>query len=191
MLKATLLGSLRETRGLPDPAKCQMGILILQKGIEREENLKKQKEENKLVPIVIRVPKDKKTMIEKLAIKQGKSEADVVRSGIDKELNLQTYKDNLDIIIKELDGFIDAKLDPFIKSQRKILVKNLRTNAINTYLQGEILSKIFGDEMHKQFMTMLNNARKKANYFVNRDTQGMTKEDLYDFYSIGDLYRNE
>ena len=58
--------------------------------------MKKQKEENKLVPIVIRVPKDKKTMIEKLAIKQGKSEAEVVRSGIDKELNLQTYRDNLD-----------------------------------------------------------------------------------------------
>lgn len=153
--------------------------------------MKDKKQENKLVPIVIRVSKDKKTMIEKLAIKQGKSEADVVRSGIDKELNLQAYRDNLDFIIKELDGFIDAKLDPFIKSQRKILVKNLRTNAINTYLQGEILSKLFGDEMHKQFRTMLNNARKKANYFVNRDTQGMTKEDLYDFYSIGDLYRNE
>lgn len=153
--------------------------------------MKKQKEENKLVPIVIRVPKDKKNMIEKLAIKQGKSEADVVRSGIDKELNLQAYKDNLDFIIKELDRLIDAKLDPFIKSQRKILVKNLRTNAINTYLQGEILSKIFGDEMHKQFMTMLNNARKKANNFVNRDTKGMTEQDLYDFYYIGDVYRNE
>lgn len=153
--------------------------------------MKKQKEENKLVPIVIRVPKDKKAMIEKLAIKQGKSEADVVRSGIDKELNLQTYRDNLDFIIKELDGFIYAKLEPFINSQRKILVKNLRTNAINTYLQGEILSKLFGDEMHKQFKTMLNNARKKANYFVNRDTKGMTEQDLYDFYYIGDVYRNE
>lgn len=130
-------------------------------------------------------------MIEKLAVKQEKSEADVVRSGIDKELNLQAYRDNLDFIIKELDRLIDAKLDPFIKSQRKIHIKNLRTNAINTYLQGEILSKIFGDGMHKQFMTILSNARKKANYFVNRDTKGMTEQDLYDFYYIGDVYRNE
>ena len=64
---------------------------------------------------------------------------DEVRAGIDKELSLQIYKDNLDFIIKELDSVIDAKLEPFIKSQRKINAKHLRTSAINTYLQGEVL----------------------------------------------------
>ena len=38
---------------------------------------------------------------------------------------------------------------------------------------------------------MLNNARKKANYYVSRDQEGMTKMDLYDFYIIGDIYREE
>lgn len=161
--------------------------------------MKEQKEEEKLVPVIVRIPKYKKNMLEKLATKQGRYEADIVRSGIDKELDLQIYKDNLDFIIKdnldfiikELDRMIDAKLDPFIKSQRKINAKNLRTSAINTYLQGEVLYRLLGDDMHKNFIEMLTKARKKANYYINHDTENMSKQDLYDFYTIGEMYRNE
>ena len=45
--------------------------------------------------------------------------------------------------------------------------------------------------MHKDFIKMLNEARKKANYYISRDTESMSKQDLYDFYTIGELYRNE
>lgn len=147
--------------------------------------------ENNLVTIVIRIPKQKKEMIEKLASKKGVYEADIIRSGIEKELNLQIYKDNLDLIIKELDRLIDEKLKPFINSQRKLSVKNLRTNAINTYLIGEVFSKILGDQMHKEFLTILENARKKANYYITREIENMSAKDLYDFYTIGEMYRNE
>lgn len=153
--------------------------------------MKEKSEEEKLVPIVVRIPKHKKEMLEKLATKQGVFESDIIRNGIDKELNLQIYRDNLDFIIKELDNMINAKLDPFIKSQRKINAKNLRTSAINTYLQGEVLYRLLGDDMHKQFTQMLTNARKKANYYINHDTENMSKQDLYDFYTIGEMYRNE
>ena len=147
--------------------------------------------ENNLVTIVIRIPKQKKEMIEKLASKKGVYEADIIRSGIEKELNLQIYKDNLDLIIKELDRLIDEKLKPSINSQRKLSVKNLRTNAINTYLIGEVFSKILGDQMHKEFLTILENARKKANYYITREIENMSAKDLYDFYTIGEMYRNE
>ena len=153
--------------------------------------MKEQKEKEKLIPIIVRIPKYKKDMLEKLATKQGIYEADVIRNGIDKELDIQMYKDNMDFIIKELDNMIDAKLYPFIKTQRKINAKNLRTSAINTYLTGEVLHRLLGDEMHKDFIQMLNNARKKANYYINRDTDNMSKQDLYDFYTIGEMYRNE
>lgn len=153
--------------------------------------MKEQKEKEKLIPIIVRIPKYKKDMLEKLATKQGIYEADVIRNGIDKGLDIQMYKDNMDFIIKELDNMIDAKLDPFIKTQRKINAKNLRTSAINTYLTGEVLHRLLGDEMHKDFIQMLNNARKKANYYINRDTDNMSKQDLYDFYTIGEMYRNE
>lgn len=152
----------------------------------------KKKNEEEIVRVVAKIPKYKKEMIQKIVEKSSYNTAsDLIRAGIDKELNLQIYKDNLDFIIKELDKLIEAKLDPFIKSQRKINVKNLRTNAINTYLVGEVFSKILGDDMHEEFLKLLANARKKANYFVNKDTSGLTEKDLYDFYYIGELYRNE
>ena len=149
------------------------------------------KEKEKMVTIVVRIPKYKKEMLEQLASKQGKYESDIIRSGIEKELNIQMYKDNLDFIIKKLDKMLDAKLKPFIASQRKLNAKYLRTTAINTYLIGEILNKLFGDEMHKQFIELLSKARSKANYYINHDTENMSKQDLYDFYTIGEPYRNE
>ena len=153
--------------------------------------MKEKNEEERLVPIIVRIPKAKKEMIKKLANKQGRFEADIIRNGIDKELDLEMNKSNLDFIMKEIDIMIDKKLEPFINDQRRINAKYLRTNAVNTYLQGEIFSRLFGDDLHKQFMNMLSNARKKANYYISRDTEGMTKEDLYDFYTIGEIYRNE
>ena len=153
--------------------------------------MKKDNAKEKLVPIIVRLPKEKKEMLEKLASKQGRFESDIIRSGIEKELNIQMYNDNLDFIVKQLDRILDARLSPFIKSQRKLTAKYLRTSAINTYLLGEFFDKILGDDMHKNFIKMLNNARNKANYYISRDTENMTKEDLYDFYTIGEIYRNE
>lgn len=82
-------------------------------------------------------------------------------------------------------------MNPFIKSQRKINAKYLRTSAINTYLQGEVLARLLGDDMHKDFVKMLSKAREKANCYINHDTEGMDKKDLYDFHEIGEIYRDE
>lgn len=154
--------------------------------------MEKKNNEESLEKITIRLPKTKKEMLIKVVEKSSyNSISELVRAGIDKELNLQVYRDNLDFIIKELDGMLDAKLKPFIQSQRKINAKYLRTSAINTYLQGEVLYRLLGDDMHKNFIQMLTNARKKANYYINHDTKDMTEQDLYDFYTIGEMYRNE
>ena len=53
------------------------------------------------------------------------------------------------------------------------------------------MKNLLGDEYYEQFNMMLNNARKKANYYISRDTEGMSKMDLYDFYNIGDIYKEE
>ncbi len=86
---------------------------------------------------------------------------------------------------------IDEKLKPFINSQRRINTKYLKTSDINTYLQGEVLSRLLGADMHKDFVNMLSNAMKKANYYITHDAEGMDKKDLYDFYEIGEIYRDE
>ena len=154
--------------------------------------MKSREESEKLVRVTINIPKYKKEMITKIVEKSTYNNvSELIRAGIDKELNIQMYKDNLDFIIKELDCMLDEKLKPFIASQRKINAKYLRTITINTYLNGEIMSKLLGDTMHKNFIQMLKTARKQANYYISRDTEGMSKKDLYDFYEIGEPYRNE
>lgn len=154
--------------------------------------MKEKKAEEDFIKLTFRLPRYKKEMMHKIVEKSSyNSLAELIRSGIDKELNLQIYKDNLDFIIKELDKLIDTKLDPFIKSQRKLNAKYVRTTAINTYLIGEVFAKLLGDDMHKEFVKILSDARKKANYFVNKDLTGMEEKDLYDFYYIGEPYRNE
>lgn len=154
--------------------------------------MENKKANEKLEKLTIRISKNKKEMLKKMVEKSSyNSISELARAGIDKELNIEMYKENLDFIIKALDQMLDEKLKPFIASQRKLNAKYLRTSVINTYLQGEVMNKLLGDNMHKDFIKMLNEARKKANYYISRDTECMSKQDLYDFYTIGELYRNE
>ena len=105
---------------------------------------KKDKEE--YVKMVVKIPKSKKEMIYNVVAKSSYSTAsDLIRAGIDKELNLQLYKDNLETILQEIDKCIGYKLDGFIKSQRKLYANNVRISAINTYALGEVLKRILGD----------------------------------------------
>lgn len=47
--------------------------------------------------MVIRILKYKKEMIKNIAKNQGRYEADIIRSGIDKKLNLDLYQDKMDL----------------------------------------------------------------------------------------------
>ena len=156
---------------------------------EQGGSLENKKSSEKLEKLTIRISKSKKEMLKKMVEKSSyNSLSEIARAGIEKELNVEMYKESLDFIVKALDQMLDEKLKPFIASQRKINAKYLRTSVINTYLQGEVMYKLLGDDMHKEFINMLNNARKKANYYISRDTEKMHKQDLYDFYTIGELY---
>lgn len=141
---------------------------------------------------LLRLSKEQKEKIFNIVEKSSYNNAsELIRAGIEKEINLQIYKDNMDVIIKELSKLIDVKLDGFIKSQRKLNANNVRISALNTYLMGEVMSRIMGDELHKTFIQMLESGRVKANYFVSRNVEDISKEELYDFYNIGKVYRNE
>ena len=70
--------------------------------------MKEKKETEVLEKLTIRLPKSKKEMLIKVVGKSSYNNiSELVRAGIDKELNLQIYKDNLDFIIKELYRMID------------------------------------------------------------------------------------
>jgi|Go1ome_4_1110791.scaffolds.fasta_scaffold58932_1 Arc/MetJ-type ribon-helix-helix transcriptional regulator len=151
-----------------------------------------EKNKEELVRMFVKVPKSKRELIYNVVAKSSYNNAsELIRAGIDKELNLQIYKDNMDVIIKELSKLIDIKLDSFIKSQRKLNANNVRISALNTYIMGEVMSKVMGDELHQIFMKILESGRVKANYFVSRNAEEISKEELLDFYGIGKVYHNE
>lgn len=144
-----------------------------------EENKKK-----KLIPVVIRLSEGKKNKIKELAKKRGRTEADIIRSGIDKEINLNMYKDDLDYIATKIKDSINQDLKRFYKSERKMQAKLLRTEVINTYMNNELWEKLFYDVNNQMFREILWNARKKANYYIYRDEESAKNVDLYDFYDI-------
>lgn len=151
-----------------------------------------EKNKEELVRMFVKIPKSKRELIYNVVAKSSYNNAsELIRAGIDKELNLQIYKDNMDVIIKELSKLIDIKLDSFIKSQRKLNANNVRISALNTYIMGEVMSKVMGDELHQIFMKILESGRVKANYFVSRNAEEISKEELLDFYGIGKVYHNE
>lgn len=152
----------------------------------------KEKSKEELVRMFVKVPKSKKELIQKIVQKSSYNNAsELIRAGIDKEINLQIYKDNMDVIVKELSKLIDIKLDSFFNSQRKLNANSVRINALNTYIMGEVMRRIMGDELHEEFMKIIESGRVKANYYVSRKTEDMSKEELLDFYGIGKIYRNE
>lgn len=53
------------------------------------------------------------------------------------------------------------------------------------------MNQLFSDDFNEKFRKMLMKARKKANCYVNKDTTNMNGEDLFEFYNIGDIYRDE
>lgn len=157
--------------------------------------MEKNKKE-KLVPVVVRISQENKNKIKELAEKQGKSEADIIREGIDKIININMYKSDLDYISNKIKEFINLDFKKFYKSQRKMQAKLLRTEVINTYMNNEIWEKLLKDIDNQMFNKMLWSARKKANYYINRDKESEKNIDLYNFYdiagAIGDVkYRNE
>ena len=83
----------------------------------------KKKSKEKIVKLTIRIPKLKKGMMTKIVEKSSyNSLEDLTRAGIDKKINLQLYKDNMDVIVIELSILIDAILD-FFQFSKKIECK--------------------------------------------------------------------
>lgn len=150
------------------------------------------KKEPKSEKILLRLTKEQKEMIYNIVEKSSYASAsELIRAGIEKEINIQMYKDNMEAVLQQIDKCIEYKLAGFINSQRKLYANNVRISALNTYIMGEVMKRIMGDELHKEYVEILKSAREKANYFVSRKVEDISKEELIDFYNLGGIYRNE
>lgn len=79
--------------------------------------MENKKSSEKLEKLTIRISKSKKEMLKKMVEKSSyNSLSEIARAGIEKELNVEMYKESLDFIVKALDQMLDEKLKPFIAS---------------------------------------------------------------------------
>lgn len=118
------------------------------------------KDNKKTETFLLRLPKEQKEKIFKVVQKSSYNNAsELIRAGIEKELNIQMNKDNMDFITKELSRLLDIKLDYFIKSQLKINSNNTRVNELNTYILGEVINLLTGDELYQKFLDILEKAK--------------------------------
>ena len=98
---------------------------------------KQDKEE--LVRVFVKVPKSKKEMIQKVVEKTSYNTAsDLIRAGIDKELNIQMYKDNLEVILQEISKCIDCVITAVLSENAAAncglnsQIPSIHVSAINT-----------------------------------------------------------
>ena len=142
--------------------------------------------------ITVRITKEQKEEIKKLISKREITESEAIREGISMLLDIQVYKDNLDFILKELARMVDAKVDPFIKSQRLLNIKYTRSASINTYLVANMLERLLSEGFKEEYDSAVKTAREKASLYVNKEVpEGMQEEDILDYYEIGDIYRKD
>lgn len=71
----------------------------------------------KLIPVVVRISQENKKKIKELAEKQGKTEADIMREGIERIININMYKNDLDYIANKIKESISIDLKKFYNSR--------------------------------------------------------------------------
>ena len=70
--------------------------------------MENKKSSEKLEKLTIRISKSKKEMLKKMVEKSSyNSLSEIARAGIEKELNVEMYKESLDFIVKALDQMLD------------------------------------------------------------------------------------
>ena len=86
----------------------------------------------KLMPVVVRISQEKKNKLKELSEKQGKKEADIIREGIERMINISMYKSDLDYISSKIKESINVDLKKFYESQRKMPVSYTHLRAHET-----------------------------------------------------------
>lgn len=68
------------------------------------------------MPVVVRISQEKKNKLKELSEKQGKKEADIIREGIERMINISMYKSDLDYISSKIKESINVDLKKFYES---------------------------------------------------------------------------
>lgn len=104
--------------------------------------------------------------IERIANKEGKSFADVVRALCDESLKVQATTDNIDLIVEIIDERLRAILKPQIERLASISAKGAIMSSTSTFLNAQALVDLVPREKRREFMEVYESARLKGIEYI-------------------------
>ena len=138
----------------------------------------------------LRIPKDMKKNIEKLARKNHASASDVVRSFIDKGIEIDGYTQDVDFIAVIVRQEVKAQMGPQVERLVKILMKSGKISAGLYYLTLRLYMEMMSEERIISFKELATETRKlgiKYMYFKDHEIDNYLEDDDAVFQDVDRL----
>jgi len=120
----------------------------------------------KAIQMTIKVSPDTYKAIQKLAAKGHENMSVVVREFIDKGLNVQGYKDDIDFITRIIRQEVRAEIGAQSNRLRQIMFKIGAISSSNYFLAVRMLADVINPSMREDFKDINTNARKLGEEFM-------------------------
>ena len=120
----------------------------------------------KTVQITVKVKESTYQNLTKYAIKSGRPLAEIVRGFIDKGMNIEGYREEIDLIRKNIREEINAILKPQTERLIKLFLKGGIAGTAGYFLNAAALSEFVVPERQREFEDVLIRAKKlSVQYF--------------------------
>ena len=124
-------------------------------------------ESPKTIQITVKLPQDSYEAVQKYASKEHRTVSDIVRSFVDKGLNIKTYEEEIDLI----SGILRNEIEIAIKAQTNRLAGLINRltiiSAAGYYANIAIISDLIDTDRYSSFEKIESIARKKALAYAN------------------------
>ena len=118
------------------------------------------KTQEKTVQITVKVKESAYQNLVKYAAKSGRPLAEIVRGFIDKGMNIEGYREEIDFIRKNIREEINAILKPQTERLIKLFLKGGIAGTAGYFLNAAALSEFVVPERQREFEEVLTRAKK-------------------------------
>jgi len=138
----------------------------------------------------LRIPKDMKKNIEKLARKNHMSASDIVRSFIDKGIEIDGYTQDVDFIAGIVRQEVKSQMAPQVERLVKILMKSGKISAAQYFLMLRLFVLMMSEDRIVSFKEMATETRKlgiKYMHFKDHEIDNYLEDDDAVFQDVDRL----
>lgn len=118
------------------------------------------KSQEKTIQITVKVRESTYQSLVKYAAKSGRPLAEIVRGFIDKGMNIEGYKEEIDFIRRNIREEINAILKPQTERLIKLFLKGGIAGAAGYFLNAVALSEFVAPQRQREFEEILTRSKK-------------------------------